>query len=942
MTSVFILRLIHTGVYADGRPNRASIFVPDLDFGFEQQHRKTAVYVPAGGFIDLELTSRSLYSLSKGAIAGFVRTGQLRADVMVRLRDYNDNGVVTLSAGVNNVQRGGGLLRVVVDMLDAGGYVLGERVEVSGSSLIAGIYTITKVVKDTDLVGANAGRYLIEMSSVGSVIPPSIFGGVTLGLVDGKVNVELSSVGNAGGLGAGLYVAGESVLMGGVDPSSISFYPVSSAVVPNNSIFVRSDGVPCFKDAFGVVTPLGGGGPSSGGGNVFVYRPGGVVGGNVYDTWAGAYAAAVATGIPSKLIVDSSIISPAPLPAGVWDMSQIILSGTLLDFSLDELEAQDGAVLVNLFDMTDLVRLTSVSSSPVIAPTGSSTLVVERGAQIQGSGTPIIDFSNGSGQILLILGGQIDGPGVISVTSPYAVGVQMYEAASLGNDTISGDGFYSLQIASPDANVPNTQSLFTGPSSQSLSSNSLYIEFNNFFSPTFLNSQTVQDAIYELADVIGIPSFVYRPGAIPSGNVYDDWNQLYTAYLYVRNHKPVIYFDDSFGICTIPPGFYDLTGATFAGTVNKASPVLLFISDGAEVLNVYKVKDRLRIITNSTGSENMVLTTPGYFSLDNGSSIEAFGSAAAINVVDAVTFEISRGSRFVQSTGPVVRSVNPFVGLVFQLYDNSSIESNTLAGVAGVSWRVEFNSPGAFYHFDQNLLGREVIRVYNYPLGNGGASFGYYVDDFISPVVESTLNWSATGFGAASGVFVDNSLSGTGNPGIRRLSTGTTATGRGMLRQENAMSYLGTQGDSFIEWLVYIPTLSDGVDSYFLNLGFTDNTVGGQGDQAIAFRYENGNWIAYARSASVETDTIDTGIAPVDNAWTRLRIELNRNGATFFIGASPGFNNLVNVASIAAGNLPGILQRFAPIAMIQKQSGTNNRNAFVDYCHYGFNLYTTR
>jgi hypothetical protein len=51
-----------------------------------------------------------------------------------------------------------------------------------------------------------------------------------------------------------------------------------------------------------------------------IYRPGGVAMDNVYTTWPTAYAAAAAQQGPVTIGVDDSIVSPAPVAAGTWDM----------------------------------------------------------------------------------------------------------------------------------------------------------------------------------------------------------------------------------------------------------------------------------------------------------------------------------------------------------------------------------------------------------------------------------------------------------------------------------------------------------------------------------------------------------------------------------------------------------------------------------------------
>lgn len=72
-----IIRLTHTGVYQDGRPNANPVLVNDLDVGYEQQDRKVAVYVPPGGSIDINASSRSMLSFEQGVIKKFTTAGVL-------------------------------------------------------------------------------------------------------------------------------------------------------------------------------------------------------------------------------------------------------------------------------------------------------------------------------------------------------------------------------------------------------------------------------------------------------------------------------------------------------------------------------------------------------------------------------------------------------------------------------------------------------------------------------------------------------------------------------------------------------------------------------------------------------------------------------------------------------------------------------------------------
>lgn len=70
-----LIRLTHTGLYADGRTNPSSVLINDLDVGYEAQDRKVPVYVPPGGHIDINASSRSMLSYEQGGIRKFTNAG---------------------------------------------------------------------------------------------------------------------------------------------------------------------------------------------------------------------------------------------------------------------------------------------------------------------------------------------------------------------------------------------------------------------------------------------------------------------------------------------------------------------------------------------------------------------------------------------------------------------------------------------------------------------------------------------------------------------------------------------------------------------------------------------------------------------------------------------------------------------------------------------------
>lgn len=82
LNPIFSIRVTHNGLYADGRPNVTSVLINDLDTGQRSQNQKVPVYVPAGGSIDIPLTSNSLFSVNQGTISKLVEAGLVTAEVI--------------------------------------------------------------------------------------------------------------------------------------------------------------------------------------------------------------------------------------------------------------------------------------------------------------------------------------------------------------------------------------------------------------------------------------------------------------------------------------------------------------------------------------------------------------------------------------------------------------------------------------------------------------------------------------------------------------------------------------------------------------------------------------------------------------------------------------------------------------------------------------------
>lgn len=85
----FFIRLTHTGLHADGRPNLSAVLIPDLDVGYENQDRKVPVYVPVGGHIDINASSRSMLSFEQGGIKKLSAAGILTSKMFYVPESYD-------------------------------------------------------------------------------------------------------------------------------------------------------------------------------------------------------------------------------------------------------------------------------------------------------------------------------------------------------------------------------------------------------------------------------------------------------------------------------------------------------------------------------------------------------------------------------------------------------------------------------------------------------------------------------------------------------------------------------------------------------------------------------------------------------------------------------------------------------------------------------------
>lgn len=340
-----IIRVTHTGVYEDGRPNTASIFIDDLNEGREFQTRKVQVYVPASQTIDIPFSTRSLLSLAQGDIRGFVERGLLTATMVMRFRKIGDLGgsagtgvSLRVSGADPNIERTASELKLVLNNdEDAVGFLEGERFTLTGLPAgfenLEGEVTILDIAPEEDLAGANPDAFTITVASLGPDIAGTQLGTSDLRLLDGKITVLFESAGEVGGVN-------DSDLYGYVGGQ---FYPIDTSTF-TGSISVSDEGVVVEAST----TSLNFIGPGvtatlSGAGAVDVTIPGSSV--------AATYTAGAAITLNDLVTLNSSgevIPADSSIAAGNWDVIGVALASAISGSSVS-VQTTDGALVAMRF-----------------------------------------------------------------------------------------------------------------------------------------------------------------------------------------------------------------------------------------------------------------------------------------------------------------------------------------------------------------------------------------------------------------------------------------------------------------------------------------------------------------------------------------------------------------------------------------------------------------
>lgn len=191
---------------------------------------------------------------------------------------------------------------------------------------------------------------------------------------------------------------------------------------------------------------------------------------------------------------------------------------------------------------------------------------------------------------------------------------------------------------------------------------------------------------------------------------------------------------------------------------------------------------------------------------------------------------------------------------------------------------------------------------------------------------DSAAPWGTQGAGTgATAVFT---VAGDANhPGIIELATGTSGTGRRFVGSSQVDEIDANGVVQTFSANVYIPTLSDGTDTFTVWAGFIDSITGAPAEGHF-FRYSHGvnsgKWQCVSVLATSETTT-DSGTTVAVNTWYRFDIVVNAaSSITFKLNGSTVATHTTNMSD----------GPFGVGVNVRKGAGTTSRVIDVDYLYH--------
>lgn len=316
--------------------------------------------------------------------------------------------------------------------------------------------------------------------------------------------------------------------------------------------------------------------PGGGSSNALVYRPGsGLPGPIIFDAWADlvtelAKLRSSANGGGSYIIeFDDSIVSPAPIPVGAYDMTGVSWTGPV--GRSPAITIPEGVVFTRLRHLTRNLQITFTGVTPPVADFSGpfDAFALENGAEIVCVGTgPFLRNSTTFVIVALVTGGKISTgatPAIdVDTTTPgTSIGIIGFGAGELQSNTLSGIPGSAAQLswALSSAQLSEDQPAFAGTLG-----NDNQVRVRRFVTAIITADQTIEVNVVARVDTTSGPVAITLP---PAFN-----NRGLTTIV-----KDVGGAAAANAITVVPTGTDTIDGGASAGiSVNKGS--LRFVSDG--------------------------------------------------------------------------------------------------------------------------------------------------------------------------------------------------------------------------------------------------------------------------------------------------------------------------------------------------------------------------
>ena len=226
------------------------------------------------------------------------------------------------------------------------------------------------------------------------------------------------------------------------------------------------------------------------------------------------------------ILFDDSIVSPAPIPAGAYDMTHVTWSGRT--FTLTMVSVAEGVVLTGLRHLENNLQVTFTGSTPPVSDfTGPfEAFAIDSGSGIVSVGTG--PFIRNTGPSLVVIGlrdgGRVAFGGApvidVAVASPNpSLLIAGFAATTLESNTISGIAGATVQLGwlASSASLSEDQPALTGAGGILLVDNGT--RDRRFSTPVFTADAVVDPNVVARVDTNGGPVTITLPPAFNNRGV---------------------------------------------------------------------------------------------------------------------------------------------------------------------------------------------------------------------------------------------------------------------------------------------------------------------------------------------------------------------------------------------------------------------------------------